>query len=623
MQYAKRRGFTNIDLDASEYKPQDLLRIARLAREIRLMDQILVIGMDTVSVMPNGPAPAWTTLQGDHISFNMQKMPMPYGKVDIAIWLGTNAHELGHVLYSPREDSPLMQWIIQQDKLFMPGLAKLHNIVEDQREERLMLGRFNPWNPYLVAALSFHLKVKSGGAWLLLTGRTWLSDKVRGDARDAFIKERGLSAADEVRDLVGQYQRLTDPGDSQMAEASDILTRLHTLFDTNIPTGGCGGGTISDGEPDTSIPNEDDLPPAADDMPDADGDDSDNGEPIGGDGNGDDISDDEDNSSDNGNDGDGSGETDKPGGDDYSDPKGGGAGKGGEPPKSPFDPKKASEQMRRDALDSLNKNPESKSDIDTIMDTLINGRPDFGDIEGDAPEGEIVEVNDAARQLRRRVSDALTEFQEETEPGWIKGTSTGRLNVRRLINPRRDPETMFDKFAPGQMDATEMDAVILLDVSGSMTSQMRQLSEATWAIHHAINDIDGKATIITFSSGMRVVATPGKRPSNKMFRLRQWGGTDPEASLRHAYSYLSASQATNRLVVILTDGDWSGDYYGNSKADELIKAMRETGITTVLAFLPTDQISKPKAHGCEYFKVIKEPRDFAVMFRDVALAEFK
>lgn len=210
--YGKRTGTTNVVL--RELPAEKQLRYSRLGRELRLTDQILSDDLDTVSIVMNGPAPAWTDMEGDHVSFAVQFMPYPDSKLHLAVWLGTNAHELGHVLFTPRKDSPLVQHILAAETSFMRGIASLHNIVEDQRQERLILGRFAPWRGYLTAALAHHLQGDTDSSWLLMAGRTWLPDDVRAAARAAFVKAQGEWMASEVSRLIGDYQHLTDPGDT-------------------------------------------------------------------------------------------------------------------------------------------------------------------------------------------------------------------------------------------------------------------------------------------------------------------------------------------------------------------------------------------------------------------------
>jgi hypothetical protein len=594
-----RQGTTEVLLPDT-YSPQDVLRLQRLARELRLTDQILSYDLDAVSIVPAGPAPAWTTLEGDRISFSMAHMPLPISKVDIAVWLGTNAHELMHVLFSPRTDSTLMARVIEADQLFLKGVVPLHNICEDQRGERLLLARFSPWRNYLVAALGHHIKVREGGgAWLLVTGRTWLSSQIRDTARAMFVLARGESTAKEVTQLVGEYQRLTDPGEDEADEAMSILERLHTLFDLDIPPGGCGGGVLTSGEPET-FPDDNGAPPTADEAED---------EATGGKGKA-------------GGEGDGpEGDIPAEGGGD--EPTGTGAGAGDNPiPPKPLDQKQLKEELKNEARKGLERDPDAKADIESILDALRWGRPGV-DIDGVMPEGRYREATDGARRLHREVADALLDFKEETEPGWVRRVNSGRIKVQRLLNPRVDPDTLFDRYEPGQMDASELELVCIIDVSGSMQKVTLNLAESLWAIWHAVDDLDGEATIFTFCSGPhRVLGRPGERPDQRMFHPQAWGGTDPESALREAFAHLANSPALNRLVIILTDGDWYG-----GQGDLVIAAMREFGITTVLAYLDTSQVvgmvTQPDPHGVEFFKEIAVPGDLALLFRDVALAKMK
>jgi uncharacterized sporulation protein YeaH/YhbH (DUF444 family) len=217
----------------------------------------------------------------------------------------------------------------------------------------------------------------------------------------------------------------------------------------------------------------------------------------------------------------------------------------------------------------------------------------------------------------------LLDFKEESEPGWVHRVNSGRIKVQRLLNPRVDPDTLFDRYEPGQMDASELELVCIVDVSGSMQKVTLNLAEALWAIWRAVDDLDGEGTIFTFCSGPhRVLGRPGERPDQRMFHPQAWGGTDPESALREAFAHLANSPALNRLVIILTDGDWYG-----GQGDLVIAAMREVGITTVLAYLDTSQVVgmviQPQTHGVEFFKEIGVPQDLALLFRDVALAKMK
>ena len=270
-----RSGTTNIAVSDHKQGPREILRLSRLARELRLTDQILSEDLDTVNVVDSGPAPAWTSLDGDQVTFSAAHMPPPKDRLSVAVWLGTNAHELGHVLFSPRRHSTLMRRVMESDKFFMEGLMQLWNAAEDQRQERLLLARFAPWKGYLAAALGHHLVADNESAWLLMAGRTWLSQTVRDEAQARFVAARGQALADEVTSLIGDYQRLLDPGESEQDAAWDVLKRLHDIFADAPPKMPRPCTVMDGGEPDTQ-PGRGSPPPTADEVPPPDeGDDAD------------------------------------------------------------------------------------------------------------------------------------------------------------------------------------------------------------------------------------------------------------------------------------------------------------------------------------------------------------
>lgn len=602
----QRRGSTHVTLD-DDISPRELLRVQRLARELRLTDQILSNDLDTLSVEPGGPAPAWTTLDGDKVSFNYAKMPKPFDRIDIAVWLGTNAHELGHVLFSPRRSSTLMFRVIESDKAFLPGIATMHNIVEDQRQERLLLARFSPWTGYLTAALGHHLVADDNSAWLLMAGRTWLPASVRETAKARMVAHRGQRDTDEVTRIVGEYQRLTDPGDTESDEAWELLQELHTMFADELPKFGSSCTVMTAGDPDTDDPDGD-APLTADeaDVQSAGG--------RGGDGDDDDGDDDGDDG-----DGDGDGE-DTDTDDDDDDAKrgdgggGGGAGAGNQPRgDKPFEQSKHRKALKRAAEAQIDRDDDAKDDLDSIAETLEYGRP--GDeAEGADAFGSYQEVTDEARLLYRDVADALLDLKDDSEPGWNRRVESGRLNVRRLLNPNVDADELFDRYEPGMMDASELEAVLLVDVSGSMGNAELQLGEAVWAIRHAVDDLDGTITVITYDSVHRLLAGPGVRPDGRMFVPSAQGGTMPKTAIREAFRLLTAATAKNRLFIIMTDGDW----YTSKVENEMIAQLGSTGVATVFARLGGHFRDESNLHGCQYGASIDEPAELARLFRTVA-----
>ena len=113
--------------------------------------------------------------------------------------------------------------------------------------------------------------------------------------------------------------------------------------------------------------------------------------------------------------------------------------------------------------------------------------------------GRVARCHGRGQGLAREVSDVLAEIRDDNEAAWIRRTDTGRFNVGRwATDPDWDADDVFDEFQAGAMDASSLDCVLVLDVSGSMSSDIFTLGEATWAIRTAIDKVEGDCTVDRF-----------------------------------------------------------------------------------------------------------------------------
>jgi hypothetical protein len=227
--------------------------------------------------------------------------------------------------------------------------------------------------------------------------------------------------------------------------------------------------------------------------------------------------------------------------------------------------------------------------------------------------GEWEEVSDTARQLEVGVSHALLDLKDECEAGWLKRTDSGRLNTRRWsCDATADYDTMFDRFDPGALDAADMEVVLLVDTSGSMDHEVRDLAEAVWAIRHAVDRMEGTLHAFAFDGGVRVLHTSDERPDGRMFVPHAGGGTDPSDALMEAYRLLANSPARNRICLTLTDGQWGG-----SRFRPTLTALNEAGVVTALAVLGPWQLDE-FAYGQQVTQTIRHPGELAAMFKEIA-----
>jgi hypothetical protein len=640
----KRTGTNPVHITAF---PADLLLYQRIARELRMTDQILSDDLDCVEIVEAGKAPAWTHPDGSRITINLARMPslIKAKRSHVAVWLGTNAHELFHNHYTPRSNSPLMRRIQGAEKTYAHGIHRSWNVLEDQRIERLGLARYAAWRGYLIAALAYHIPVTNKGAWALVAGRTWLSVETRSIARATFVATNGEDAARTCAALIAAYQSLADPGWLDAEEAWTIVSQFHSLFGETLPrSAGCGTTVIEEGDPETPDPDEAQYPVAEDephDEPDegdeggegepgddadegdegdadgagegddaddtevgdgdGDGDGEDEGDGEPGDGNGDGEPGDED-----GGDGDGEAKTEKAG--DSDKPGDGTSAEGGAT-------RSIGDALNDDIDDALGEDLTS-SDLDRVVDSIQHGHAGRGE-PLPQKEGVWEEATPKARLLARDLSAVLTEIRDDCEAAWVRNTDSGRFSVHRwATDPAWTPDDVFDRFEPGAMDATTLDCYLALDVSGSMDPQNRRLAEATWAIRTGVDRVEGTCTCIGFGAAASMLFDVGRRPDGRMFLPFLEGSTNPTQACREIHRLVSESTATNRIAIVLTDGSWSGE----AKALEAMRAVRTAGATTALIGLGRDTTTsiKAKAAFFDVTAVITDPAQLVPIFRQLA-----
>jgi hypothetical protein len=84
-----------------------------------------------------------------------------------------------------------------------------------------------------------------------------------------------------------------------------------------------------------------------------------------------------------------------------------------------------------------------------------------------------------------------------------------------------DLDTIFDQWSEGQDDATEIECVILLDNSGSMSgSKETSAYRAMYAIKRALDRINANTTVITFNTATNVLYRADEKATGVMLALR-------------------------------------------------------------------------------------------------------
>lgn len=552
-------------------------------------------------------APAWT--DGRHIFLSTRLLAgngqWSLAKHDKVVSIkGLVYHELGHVLYSPRNADPLRLAFYDINHIGNRSAAQVHtvwNVLEDGRMETLFTQRFRRAGGYF-KQLVLQWLVDTGNdptpqreavTAVLIIGRRYLPRRLRTAWERRLVAAVGQDDATKLLASVRSFH--ATPNEDWQGQLRAILT-VHDILtshgqDTDPGDGPIGDGdhrTQRDGEADDEAessewePDEDDDAEgddgadADDDFDDDDeagpqGDPCPNGDPGEGEGddgtgNGGDVEAEADDGESGGesatddvetvdgehgeSDDDGEGETGR---------TGNAAGNGDDAPTQ--DPKADAEDAAREALDDTY--DEIVDDARTTEEAVANELRNHNGAGGSSDEvdSEPLAPTAEANLAKVRIGQALSQLRTDVAPVTRKRQRSGRLDVRRWYDPQRKSHELdvFVRKARGEGLNTEL--VILLDLSISMDSIIDTAASAVWALAVAAEREGITVTVVTFSSGANwhLWKGPNDRWSDGTIPVpRIGGGTEPSLPLAFSVDYLlNDSRSDRRLLVSITDGNWS------------------------------------------------------------------
>jgi hypothetical protein len=467
---------------------------------------------------------------------------------------GVNYHELAHVMFSPRQGSNLGIYV-RDNKLF-----RALSILEENRAEHLLITKYPAVRPYLEASLYTYLLADNSRNWgkffHLITGRTYLPIELRQAIADKAVKEYGLEIVSEVHACIHEYRTLVFPRDFD--KAKELAHRLAQLVgldneQTNKLGEGVGEGACdlpSKGRPANSKDQEElqgnspkaklekvsESKPKTNNSTDTT---AGNNEPIA---------------------------LDKP----------------------EIDPDIAPNEEDSKIADQLNKRMEAIKNESDVKRDIQNTRKAI--LESDVAKGSIrkhgkieeIEPKDTAISIAKRFAMELERLVRNNDPAWLSRVRSGKLNISRTMNPDVNAiAEAFDQWDIGN-EATDIEAVILTDSSGSMGGLMKSVCESTWIIKRGIESINGSVTVYSFDDDTELLYDSSDRAKPRTMKY-VWsaGGTNPIKGLIEADRVLSASKKSIKILFIVTDGDW----FKEDECDNLVKSMGDKGVLTSVVFI--------------------------------------
>ena len=533
----------------------------------------------------------------------------------LAYMKGLVYHELSHIFWTPRfnaEPTKTLRKEVQANG--KQRVWKAYNILEDSRIERMFLGWYPTAVKYFTALVmkyiaetlnDYKMEEKDAfkaQAYLLLGGRDFLPKKVRESAREMFADAYGEKVAKKVDKIHHEYNHLAFPkhwkeGIKLVHDLAKILEFLDakTMEDDQVVV-----GITSTSDDKSTLSREGKAEPASIQIQDID--------------NGDyaieDINDEEEAEEKNS----GSGESDESEeSDDSSEESEEKDGEGKPKSKKPSasgrggDSSDDTPDTPSDDFEELIASASEASADDITLDIEKHVKAIVKSVATDGFKGGVPEswhdpkwltpVTPIMRGQAKKLASHLRNVFSQTESKYDRGYTSGRLNVADVMSARGTHIDVFDKWQDIG-DAQDFEVVVLVDVSGSMSgwsntingvylSFLDQANGASWAIRKAFSEFDMPVTIITYSDDATVISNANDKVSNSHYiNPPTDGSTQPEDALEIASKIFRLSNAENKILVTLTDGQWndtgSADRWVRCNSRQHMLKINALGVKSVL-----------------------------------------
>lgn len=226
-----------------------------------------------------------------------------------------------------------------------------------------------------------------------------------------------------------------------------------------------------------------------------------------------------------------------------------------------------------------------------------------------APEQLVLVSRAFGRELER--------LRADYDPAWVKYQDSGKVNVNRYYRGD-DLDTIFDEWSEGRDDVCEIEAVILLDKSGSMSgANADNAYKSMWAIKKALERVNARTTVCLFDHHTELLYGANENAGTTIRDGGADGGTDPQHSLLYAKRVLAETEKPIRILFMITDGAWNTE-----EGEQAVREMKEAGVITCQALITgSDNVNKEYLenyrHSFELMTSIKSAKDIIVLGKEL------
>jgi len=275
-------------------------------------------------------------------------------------------------------------------------------------------------------------------------------------------------------------------------------------------------------------------------------------------------------------------------------------------------------------LNELLKREEVKRDTQEVRKAIRDNSNSHSAIKQGSYTNSVVKPQLQANA--RNFAVAMERLRIDNDPQWELEVESGRLNIGRAMKSDiNDINRLFDRWSEGNSN-NDIEAVVLVDTSGSMAWQIQRTMESAWTIKRGIERINGRVSVYKFNHDSRLVYSADEKAKPTEYRfVNSSGGTNPYKALLEAQRILRTSRKGIKILFIVTDGSWDM----TEQNDRIIKDLSKEGVMTSVAFLgdfewiKANDYDRYKAymkevrHEAQVMRVVSEPRDLVDIAKDL------
>jgi hypothetical protein len=647
---------------AKQAEQQKRNRLTKLASVFARANSVLTSRRISVNVVakPDYKAPAWSSTT--EVWLNLAEIKDDFSARSLVSHNGLNFHELSHLLYTPRNSHDLVKWVKENN------YWEVFNCLEDSRIENLMVGYLPTTASWLTATITDYLLSDTSAietAFPLVAGRKYLPIELQQLAVDNYKLPEQI---DELYSIVNEYISLIFEG-KKVDVANDVerakvcITEFANLINQLPPLPNKGGQGEGEGDETTTVIYRIKNPNGHNDRP-VEGWESSSTRPR----KRDEQKRDQNNSQKN------NGDTPRPQrkvvvidveseADVPSDVK-----EGSTPSNQKSDNKSDSEADYKEvSFDELQfdddeyadddfdfgddyKEAGSKEQVGNQSGTTGDNKQVtdvLNDVLNDVIDELSKDINQIAKQIginldlnggnadtpkkanynevvcppdlvliAKSFGRELERLRANYEPNWETQVDTGRLNVTRYLQGE-EFDTCFDEWHEGRNDVVAIEAVILLDKSGSMSGRNAdEAYKSMFAIKSALEKVEARTSVVLFDYSTTLLYGADEKAGTTIRDGGASGGTNPEQAILYAKRVLAETDKPIKVLFMITDGAWD-----TKVGEEAINEMRNAGVLTCQAYLSQydERVESIESyrHSFELLTQIKSAKDILVLGKDL------